>query len=219
MSHSVPPRLAPTRVAGLLYLVPTFLGPFSMMYVPAAILAPGDPDTTARQLLASETLFRAGMVSDVAIVLSELALTAVLFALFRHVSEPLALTAAFARLAMTVVQAVNLLPELAALEALHASQPHALVQGLLELHGAGVHVWEPLFALHCLLLGLLVARSGEAPRVLGAGLVLAASGYALSGLGHLAAPSHAPLYETVVALTAIAGEVPFVIWLLARRAP
>lgn len=214
-------------MAGLLYLVPMFCGPFSMMYVPSVITVPGDPAATASHLLASQWLFRMGLLSDMAIVLSEVALTAVLFVLFRRVSLTLAVVAALARLAMTVVQAVNLLPELAAMKLVAGAGPlspeaDALVYMLLDLHAMGTHVWEPLFGLHCLVLGVLVWRSADVPRIFGAGLVLAAFGYTLNGLGNLAAPEHATSFAAIVGLTAVLGEVPFVLWLLvrgARRAP
>ncbi|UJR82135.1 DUF4386 domain-containing protein [Sandaracinus amylolyticus] len=199
------------RIAGLLYLIPTFCGPFSMMFVPSAIVVAGDAEATARNVVASEALLRAGLLGHVAIVLSEVVLTAVLFSLFRRVSPTVALTATFARLAMSVVQAVNLFPLLAALQ-----RPDDAL-ALFELHAAGVHVWEPLFALHCLALGALVMRAGWAPRVLGALLMIASFGYALNGLGHLVAPSGAPIYEIVVGVAALVGEVPFVLWLVFAR--
>jgi hypothetical protein len=217
---------SPARVAGVLYLVPMLFGPFSMMYVPSVILVTGDPTATAHRLVASETLFRLGLLSDSAIVLSEVALTAVLYVLLRPAGRTLALTAAFARLAMTVIQAVNLFPLLAALQlassasarsALDAAPIDALVLSALEVHGLGVHVWELFFALHCLLVGVLIVRSGAFPRVLGVGMGIAALGYALNGIGCLLLPGAAPLLGAIVAVAAIVGEVPFVLWLLFKR--
>jgi hypothetical protein len=40
MTTSAPRTYA--RIAGLLYLIPMFCGPFSMMYVPSAVVVPGD---------------------------------------------------------------------------------------------------------------------------------------------------------------------------------
>ncbi|MBI2390562.1 MAG: DUF4386 domain-containing protein [Deltaproteobacteria bacterium] len=215
-------RLA--RIAGLLYLIPTFCGPFSMMYVPSVIVVPGDAGATADRLLSSETLFRLGLVSDSAIVLSELALTAALYVLLKRVSRPIALTAAFARLAMAVVQAVNLLPALAALHLLRAApagleavQVRALALSALEVKALGVHVWEVLFALHCALLGVLLYRSGTFPRALGVLMLLASAGYGLNGVGNLLLPAGAKLFAAIVAVAAIGGEVPFVLWLLFGR--
>lgn len=177
------------RLAGVLYLVPMFLGPFSMMYVPSKIVVPADASATAANLLTSATLFRLGMLSDAVIVLSEIALTAVLYLVLRPAGKALALTAALARLAMTVLQAANLVPLLAAItlvsgaapSALGVDQVHALALLSLRVHDLGVHVWEILFGLHCLLVGVLVFRSGFLPRAFGVLMGIASFGYALNG--------------------------------------
>lgn len=205
-----------TRAAGLLYLLPMFLGPFSMLFVPSRVLVAGDAAATLERLRAAEPLFRLGLASDLVIVLSEVALTAALFVLFEPVSRVLALTAAFARLVMTALQGANLLLHLGALEAA-ARGDATQTLSLLEVHGQGVHGWETVFALHCLVLALLVSRSGAVPRVFGPLLALAGVGYLLNGLGALLLPSAAPLFASVVGLTALVGEVPFVFWLVLRR--
>lgn len=212
------------RLAGLLYLIPMLVGPFSMMYVPSRILVAGDAAATTTNLLASEPLYRLGMASEAVVMLSELALTAVLYFLLKPAGRGLALTATFARLGMTILQAANLVPALAALEFAHAAGPfdaaqlHALVLLSLRLHEHGVLVWQILFGFHCGLIGVLVYRSGFFPRVMGVLLGIAALGYTLNGLGDLVAPAHAATFAAVVGLTALVGEVPFVFWLLIKGA-
>jgi hypothetical protein len=204
------------RIAGLLYLVPLVFGPFSMMYVPSRVIVAGDAAATVANLAASEGLFRVGLLSDALIVVTEIALTAALYVLLKPAGKMLAATAAFARLTMATLQAVNLLPQLAALALLHGagSKSDALVLTCLNLHGWGVHVWEIPFALHCMALGALVFRSGFFPRPLGVLLGVAGLGYAANGFGNLVVPSAAPALAGGVAVTAIAGEVPFLAWLL-----
>src|SRR5690606_8458114 len=87
-----------TRIAGLLYLILLAFGPFSMMYVPSTLIEPENATATASNILASESLFRMGMVAEVVIFLTEIVLTVVLYALFRPVSWSLALIATFSRL-------------------------------------------------------------------------------------------------------------------------
>lgn len=221
MTKSDPRRYA--RVAGLLYLVPLLCGPFSMMYVPSVIVVPGDESATAGRLLAHEWVFRAGLLSDAAVFLSEVALTAVLYVLLRPAGKALALSAAFARLSMAVVQGVNLFPQLAALQLVHAGhalpafdsgQLQALALGALNLHALGVHVWELFFALHCALVGALVFRSGFFPRTLGVLMGIASLGYLLNGAGNLVAPAGAAIFGAIVGVGALVGEIPFLGWLL-----
>jgi len=217
------PSPASARRAGALYLSLTLLGPFSMMYVPSVVFAPGDPEETMARIVASERLFRAGLASDVTIVLVEIVLTAMLFVLLSPFGKELALAATFARATMTVLQAMNLLPMLAALylakqaALLHDPEGAASeVRLAFELHALGAHVWEIPFGLHCLLVGVLVYRSRAFPRALGAMMAIAGVGYAADGLGALVVPEAAPALATLVAVTAVVGEVPFVLWLLVR---
>jgi hypothetical protein len=153
------------------------------------------------------------------------ALAAVLYVLLRPAGRALALTATFARLAMTVVQAVNLFPALAALHllggasylsALGTGQLQALALLMFDVRALGVHVWEIFFGLHCLVVGVLVFRSGYFPRVMGALMMLAGLGYSLNGLGNVVVPGYAPVLAAIVAVTALVGEVPFVFWLLIK---
>lgn len=201
------------RLAGLLYLVPMFLGPFSMMYVPSVIAVPGDPVATVEHLLASASLYRMGMLSDALIVLAELALTAVLYGLLRPAGPTLALTATLARAAMTVLQAANLLPALAALSLASETSPEPTMLAL-RLHDLSALLWQIPFGFHCLLVGVLVFRSGLFPRVLGVLLAIAGAGYALNGLGCLVLPESAATLAAIVGLTAVVGEVPFVLYLV-----
>ena len=106
------------RVAGLMYLLVALLAPFAEFFVRKGLIVPGDPAATAANVVASESLFRAGFASDLAVFVMEVALAAVLFVLFRPVSRPLALVMAFARLAMATVLGFNLLHMLTGLQLL-----------------------------------------------------------------------------------------------------
>lgn len=57
------------RVTGILILIMAVIAPFSMIYVPTTLIAPGDAATTAHNIVASEGLFRLGMVSDAIVFL------------------------------------------------------------------------------------------------------------------------------------------------------
>jgi hypothetical protein len=102
--NRISPRVA-ARWAGALCLVLVLLAPFSMLYLPAVLQVPGDANATAQKILASEWLFRLGILSDLVICLIEVVLLTILYALFKPVNPHVALMAAFSRLAMAVVQA------------------------------------------------------------------------------------------------------------------
>ncbi|HYV44988.1 MAG TPA: DUF4386 domain-containing protein [Myxococcaceae bacterium] len=209
------------RWAGGLALALVVLGPFSMLYVPSTVVVPGDAGATAARIAASESLFRAGILSDTAICLIEVVLTGFLYVLFKPVSAARSFMAATARLAMTVIQGTNVALSAAVLlvlggagsmSALAPAQWQAFALLLLGAHEQVVHVWESFFALHCLLLGLLVYRSGFVPRLFGPLMAMAGVGYLANGMGNLLAPGSKAVLASVVTVTAIFGELPLFLW-------
>ena len=51
------------RVAGFLYLLTVPLGVFNFLYIPSNLIVSGDAVATAHKIMASESLFRLGIVS------------------------------------------------------------------------------------------------------------------------------------------------------------
>lgn len=216
-------RLA--RIAGLLYLVLALVGPVALIVVPNSILVPGDAAATANNLRASETLFRIGIASAAVVFLTEVALTAVLYVLFAPVSKTLALVAAYARLAMTVVQGVNLLNYFLALlllggagylAAFEPAQVEALGLVFINAYGYVAHIWGAFFGLHLLALGYLVYKSGFFPRLLGILLLAGGVGYLASSFGNYLFPQYEALLTQVVTILSLPGELGFTLWLLVK---
>ena len=222
------PRTAETsplvyaRVAGFLLLFVVVIAPFSQLYVPSTLIVPGDAAATADNIRASGWVLRLGIVSDSLVFLIEIVLCVLLYVLLRPVSRTLSLVAAFARLAMTVVQGINLLAYFVALLLLGGAayltvfgpaQLDALALLSLDAHQYGIYVWEAFFGLHLAVLGYLIFKSGYFPRVLGVLMVFAALGYLGHSYGSWLYPNHAETLASVVGVTAIVGELPFFLWL------
>lgn len=68
-------RLA--RIAGVLYLVIIACGLFSELVVRGTLVVPGDAAATAANILAADTLFRVGVVSDLVMFLADVAIVEV----------------------------------------------------------------------------------------------------------------------------------------------
>ena len=77
-------------------------------------------------------------------------------------------------------------------------------------------IWGLFFALHLVLLGWLVYRSGFFPRIPGALLMLAGLGYFAQSFGVIVAPNLSDSLSTVVLILAIPGELVFALWLLIK---
>ena len=79
------------RIAGVLYLIIFAVAPFAFLLGKASLVVPGDAATTAENIMASESVFRIGMVAESVVFLVEIVLAAVLYVLLRPVSRPLSL--------------------------------------------------------------------------------------------------------------------------------
>lgn len=77
-------------------------------------------------------------------------------------------------------------------------------------------IWGLFFALHLVLLGWLVYRSGFFPKIPGILLALAGFGYFAQSFGVMVAPELADTLETVVLVLATPGELVFALWLLIK---
>ena len=211
------------RVTGVLILLLVVLAPFSMIYVPTTVIVAGDATATASNLVASESLFRLAMASDATVFLLEIVLCALLYVLLKPVDKTVALVATFARLAMTVIQGINLLNYFFALllvggagflTVFEPAQLHALALLFLNAHEAVVLIWGFAFGLHLLLSGYLIYKSGYLPRWVGVALVLAALCYFTQSFGNLLLPQAKALFATIGLLSAI--EIVLPLWLVIK---
>ena len=86
------------RIAGALYLIIAVCGGFSIGYVPSQIVMAGDASSTAANLIDQLGLFRLGVIADSAVILLEIAITVILYQMFRTTSPRLSLIAMVSRL-------------------------------------------------------------------------------------------------------------------------
>lgn len=211
------------RITGFLILLMAFIAPFGMLYVPSTLVVPGDATTTANQIVASEGLFRLAIVSDAVVFLIEIALCALLYILLKPVSKTLSLMAAFARLAMTILQGINLLNHFFALLLLGGAgylavftsqQLQALGLLFLNAHEAVVLIWGLAFALHLFVSGYLVYKSGYLPRFVGGLLIIAALCYFTQSFGTIMFPQSKALFASLGLLSIV--EIALPLWLLVK---
>ena len=199
------PRSRTVGVVYVLYFVTVIFG---------AVLTPGTPN----EILAHQALFRWGFAITTIALALYVALTALLYHLFRHVDRRVALLAAFFSLVGCVMQAVGSVFQLAPLIILGGGQYksvfspeqlHALAQLTLDLNVQAGYVGIVFFALFDIAIGYLVWRSGFLPRILGAPMVLGG----LAWLTFLSPPLANSVLPVVEAMGFIA-ELVLMLWLL-----
>src|SRR5216684_3477402 len=83
------------RIAGLLFLISLVAGGFGELYVPTVLIVSGDPTATAKNIVASDSLFRMGFASYLVEAICDIALTLILYVLLRPVGRELALLTVF----------------------------------------------------------------------------------------------------------------------------
>ena len=213
------------KVAGVIWLIVALLAPFGEFFVRQGLIVPGNVAATAENIVASQSLFRAGFATDVVVFVIEVALAAVLYVLFRPVNRTLALVMSFARLAMVTILGLNLLNMFTALQlltspeyatAFEKGQLQALAFVFLNAQHYGYALGMVFFGLHLGVLGFLVYRSRFLPRILGILMVVSALGYLADSFTKFLLPQSADTLAVVVVVTALIGELPLTLWLLVK---
>ena len=210
------------RIAGLLYLVNGVTGFFSIIYVPGKLIVSGNTAATANNILASERLFRLGIVSELICAAEFIFLLWVLYRLLSGVNKTHASLMVILGLVFVPIMFVNTLNEIAALTLLRGadflsvfgqSQREALATLFLDLHRYGFVVgW--IFGLWHFPFGVLVFKSGFLPRILGVLLIVAGFGYLADSLIPLLLPSYENMVGRLAGIPLTLGEPAMILWLL-----
>lgn len=161
------------RVAGLCYLVTIFLGIFSVNFVLARLVVPGDGAATIHNISANEPLFRLGVASEILMYVLVILLAYSLYVVLRTVDRDLALLALLWRLAEAIVGSAatvvsGLLPLLllATDDVAADHQLSTLVMTLLELRPAALDIVLIFIGMGGTLFCYLFYRSRYVPHVL-----------------------------------------------------
>ena len=210
------------RIAGVLFLLTMVAGGFGELIVPRLIVS-ADPGATARNIVASDSLFRLAFASYLVEALCDVALAWLLYVLLRPVQQNLSLLAAFFGLVSTAVYAVAELFYFGALLILNGGteylktfspdQVHGLAFLSLTLFQYGGGLFFVFYGVASILRGYLIFQSGYLPRFLGVLVAFGGAGFVVLNFALVLAPAYAsdllllPMMLAVVAMTA---------WFLAR---
>ena len=213
------------RIAGILYLAIFIIYPLATS-VRSTLVVPGDSAATVQNIAANQTLFRWGMAGEFVIFLIEILMAGYLYVLLRPVSRSVSFGSALARASEGVVMAAtNLFTSILTLvvvggagylSVFEQEQQEALALLFQDANNYVILIWGLFFALHLVLLGWLVYKSGFFPKIPGILLALAGIGYFAQSFGVMVAPNLSDTLETVVVVLAIPGELVFALWLLIK---
>jgi len=214
------------RVAGLLYLLMSIPGGFSLLYVPSVVIVSGDASATTHNIVASELLFRAGIVSGLIAQAGFIFVAMALYRLLKGVNKKQASLMVTLIVVSVPISFLNELNQIAALtlskganflSAFEKPQLDALVMVFLSLYDHGNLVAQIFWGLWLIPFGVLVFKSGFLPRILGVLLIAACFGYLASSFTFLLLPAYGHIVSRF-AMVLTLGELPIMLWLLIKGA-
>jgi hypothetical protein len=213
------------RIAGILYLVVIVCGIFSELYVRANIKVHGDAITTANNVIASESLYRLGFVSDLIMITSYFLVALSLYIILKSVNKNLAVVMVLFNLISIPIMCINMLNHSAALvlmsganylKVFEPEQLQALVLLFLNFHNYGYLIAELFFGLYLFPLGYLVFKSGYLPKVLGVLLIIGSIGDLTVFFTFFLIPSHIEIISQFFDPPAGIAELSLCLWLLIK---
>src|SRR5215211_6818098 len=188
--------------------------------LPSVLIVPGDAATTANNVLASESLFRLGVVSALITQTVQILLVLALYKLLKPVNRNLALLMVIFILLGVPIAMLNelnhfvvlLLSGADYLTVFTADQLQALVPLLLDLHEHGTMIAHIFWGLWLLPMGYLIFKSGYIPRILGVLLIIGGFGYLIDFVTFLLFPD----FDVTIAEFTFIGELLLPLWLLIK---
>ena len=207
------------RIAGVLYLIAGMSFSFADGSVRGKLVVIGNAAATAHNIMAHQPLYRLGYAAEVVSVVCYIAVTLILYDIFRPVSRSMSLLAAFFSLTGCTIQAVSSLLHLAPLvllggepylSAFTAEQSQALALMFLNLRAQAANIYMEFFGCYCLLLGYLIFRSRFMPKILGVFMAIAGLSYQL----FLSPPLAKQLFPYVIVPAGVLGELSLILWLV-----
>jgi hypothetical protein len=185
------------RATGLLYVLIMIGGYYAEGIVRSSVVVSRDAAATAHNIVSSEFFYLSGVATQLAVLLCDAAVAALLFILLRPVSFTASLLAAASRLIFVAILASSAIFYFAPVYLLDpAYQPvsnnvaevQLLAMTALRLYTRGFQISLVFFGLNILLLGVLILRSTFLPRLLGLVLSAAGAGYMLFSFANFLVP-------------------------------
>jgi hypothetical protein len=212
------------RIGGLLYLIIIIAGITGELVVRGSIVVPGDAAATGNNVIASPSLWRAGIAGDLIMHVCDVGVMLVFYVLLRPVNRNLALLAVLFNLIQTSVLVANkinllqpalLLSNAAYLSAFSPQQLQALAYVSLRTHDYGFGFGLIFFGFECMVVGYLIFQSGYLPKVLGVLMQLAGVCYLTDSFTLILYPTvTSSRLFLVVLLPPLVAELSLALWLV-----
>lgn len=212
------------RITGGIYLLYFIAG--MPLILRSSLIVPGDAAATARKIMASETLYRATIVTDLVSYSLYLGLAYLFYLLLRNVSRPWALMGALFTIAGCIVLIVATAALTAPLtlltghefNAIGMPERQALAMIALKIYTQAFLIGLLLFGVQWLIMGPLFVQSGFVVRPIGYLLTAGGVAWVSFAIASLIAPPVGVAMQPVVLAIGSLAEIVLALWLLFRGA-
>lgn len=217
------PIQAYARAAGVVYLVIIIIGLLGESFIRGTLVVGGDPEATARNILAAEWLWRLGVAGQDLLLICAVALTLAFYVLLRPVSKNLTLAFTFFALISLAVESVSalhlhaVLAPLADVAYLNAADPgllHLLSYQSIVAHSHALGLALIFFGVEILIVGYLIRKSGYFPKVVGTLMQIAGVCYLVNSFSMILSPPLQEMLFPAILMPALIGEGAFCLVLL-----
>jgi hypothetical protein len=211
------------RIGGVLYLIIIVAGGFAEGVVRSRLVVAGDAAATAKNIMASEWMWRIAFAGDLAIYVCAVPLVLIFYVLLSPVNGHLALLAVFFNLVSIAIEGINALSHFAPLLLLGGAdylkvfdlhQLQALALLFINLHAYGFGISLTIFSFVLLLEGYLIFNSGYFPKMIGVLVAIAAICYLTDSFALFLAPAFQAKIFPAILIPSFIGELSLCLWLL-----
>lgn len=224
--HRVEPlQQTAAKIAGFLYLFTLLTANFAEFYTRGRLIVSGDAAQTAKNIVASERLFRLGAVSNLITFAGCVPLLVALYVVLKPIGRNVALLAAFWRLAECAIFALIILNDFVTLQLLSGTdslrafdtqQAQALAYTFVRAHDLGYLIGLVFYGLGSTAFSYLFFKSRYIPRALSALGILSSFLVAIVTLTVMAFPGLANVVVPAYFVPSFIFEVTLGFWLLIK---
>jgi hypothetical protein len=217
-------RKKTARIAGVLYLIVVLSGIFHLMYVPSKLIEASNPSITISNIIASETLFRLGILGGLICYTSFLFLPLVLYKLLSPVNKTHAVLMVTLVVVSVPISFVNMLNKFAVLTLIskanylsvfEADTLQAQVLMYLDFYRNGNQIASIFWGLWLFPFGYLVFKSRFLPKVLGILLIAGCFCYLIDFTSSFLFSTYDETgISTYITIPGSLGEIGICLWLL-----
>ena len=209
------------RIAGGLYLLLAVFGAFSRLYVPSSLFVEQDILRTLDNIVASEGLFRMGIVGALVTQVVQIATVVFLYRVLKPVNRVYALLMVVFVLLAVPIAMLNELAFVAPLLLLtnpefvtvfSGEQVRSFVALSLDLHESGIMIAHVFWGLWLFPMGYLVYKSGYLPKLIGILLMIGCFGYLIDTATFFLLPD----FGVTVSEFTFVGELLLPLWLVIK---